>query len=146
MAVAAARDPGLACGRRYGRPEVPLARRAKLRDLRRPKPSAALAHRLGARPEPRIRRGLLEPPHQGTAGGAAFGRPIRLELGLPRAGLFTALLSFNTEVELGQAAIVALAAKVLVWLRGSRTFATAGLATGSAAIGAELVLLVSATR
>ena len=59
------------------------------------------------------------------------------ELGLPRAGLATALVSFNLGVELGQAA-------VLVLLRRLPRVARGGIPAGSAAVGcAGIVWLVA---
>jgi hypothetical protein len=65
------------------------------------------------------------------------------ELELGRTGLATALFSFNLGVELGQAAIVALAFPVLACLRRRPAFDAAGLPVGSAMVGcAGLVWLV----
>lgn len=64
-------------------------------------------------------------------------------LELERTGLATALFSFNLGVELGQAAIVALAFPVLARLRRRPAFDAAGLPVGSAMVGcAGLVWLV----
>jgi hypothetical protein len=66
------------------------------------------------------------------------------ELGLPRAGLATALVSFNLGVELGQAAVVALVFPVIVLLRRLPRVARAGIPAGSAAVGcAGIVWLVA---
>ncbi len=99
---------------------IVFAAGANLRELRRREPRGARRWPIAAA--------------FGLVHGFGFAGAL-LELRLPRAGLFTALLSFNAGVELGQAAIVALAVPILVWLRRSRLFATAGLATASAAIG-----------
>jgi HupE / UreJ protein len=65
------------------------------------------------------------------------------ELELERAGLAKALFSFNLGVELGQAAIVALAFPLLASLRRRPALGTAGLPVGSAMVGcAGLVWLV----
>ncbi len=56
-------------------------------------------------------------------------------LGLPRAGLAAALLSFNLGVELGQAAVVALVFPLLVLLRRLPRVARGGIPAGSAAVG-----------
>jgi hydrogenase/urease accessory protein HupE len=62
------------------------------------------------------------------------------ELHLSRAGLATALLSFNVGVEVGQAAIVALAFPLLGLLRRRPALARVGLGVGSLAIGAAGVV------
>jgi hypothetical protein len=65
------------------------------------------------------------------------------ELDLPASALATALISFNTGVELGQAAIEALAFPLLSLLRRSPALAGVALRTGSVAIGlAGVVWLV----
>lgn len=61
------------------------------------------------------------------------------ELGLPRRGLVTALVSFNAGVELGQAAVVAVLLPVLLRLRRAPWFdrkAVPALSAGVAAMGA----------
>ncbi len=52
----------------------------------------------------------------GLLHGLGFAGVLR-ELGLPRGGLVTALLSFNVGVELGQLAVIALAFAAVGWLR-----------------------------
>jgi hypothetical protein len=65
------------------------------------------------------------------------------QLELDRTGLAAALFSFNLGVELGQAAIVALAFPLLALLRRRPAFDAAGLPVGSAMVGcAGLVWLV----
>jgi len=65
------------------------------------------------------------------------------ELHLSRAGLATALVSFNVGVEAGQAVIVALAFPLLALLRRRPAPAMVGLRAGSLAIGAAgLIWLV----
>jgi hypothetical protein len=62
------------------------------------------------------------------------------ELDLPASGLATALVSFNTGVELGQAAIVAVAFPLLALLRRWPAPALLTLRTGSVVIGAAGLL------
>jgi hypothetical protein len=57
------------------------------------------------------------------------------ELGLPRRGLATALVSFNLGVEVGQAALVALVLPLLALLRRRPLFVRAGRPAASTLIG-----------
>ena len=69
------------------------------------------------------------------------------ELHLSKAGLATALLSFNVGVEAGQGAIVAVAFPLLGLLRRRPALALVGLRAGSLAIGAAgLVWLAQRSR
>ncbi len=78
----------------------------------------------------------------GLVHGFGFAGALK-ELHLPGTGLATALFSFNLGVELGQAAIVAMAFPLLAQLRRRPGFAGAGLPAGSLTVGAAgLVWLV----
>jgi hypothetical protein len=57
------------------------------------------------------------------------------ELGLPRAGLATALVSFNLGVELGQAAVVLAVLPLLAFARRVPALVRAGFPAASAAVG-----------
>jgi HupE / UreJ protein len=91
----------------------------------------------------------LRPLRRGTA-GLGRGWPLALafglvhgfgfagalaELGLPRAGLATALASFNLGVELGQAAVVGLVFPALALLRRSPLFERRFLPAASTLVG-----------
>jgi hydrogenase/urease accessory protein HupE len=69
----------------------------------------------------------------GLAHGFGFAAALS-GLGLPRAGLATALASFNLGIELGQAAIVALVFPLLALLRHFPRFIRTGLPSASAAV------------
>ncbi len=71
----------------------------------------------------------------GLVHGFGFAGALK-ELHLPGTGLATALFSFNLGVELGQAAIVAMAFPLLAQLRRRPGFAGAGLPAGSLTVGA----------
>ena len=82
----------------------------------------------------------------GLVHGFGFASALQ-ELGLPRAALVAALVSFNLGVEVGQLTVVALAFPVLSWLRSLRHFLPRGPRLLSAAIAAfGLVLLVLRLR
>ncbi len=70
----------------------------------------------------------------GLAHGFGFAGALA-ELGLPRAGLATALVSFNLGVELGQAAVVAFLVPLLALAARVPVLARRGLPVGSAALG-----------
>ena len=71
----------------------------------------------------------------GLVHGFGFAGALR-ELQLPGGALALALVSFNVGVELGQAAIVALAFPLLALLRRLPRFVRAGLPAGSVGVGA----------
>jgi hydrogenase/urease accessory protein HupE len=75
----------------------------------------------------------------GLVHGFGFAGALQ-ELHLPLGSFAPALLSFNLGVEIGQAAIVAMAFPLLGWLRRRPTLAVAGLRFGSLAIGAAGVV------
>ncbi len=78
----------------------------------------------------------------GLVHGLGFAGALA-ELALPRARLAESLLSFNLGVELGQAAIVAVAFPLLALLRRRPSVARASLPAGSLAVGcAGLLWLV----
>jgi hypothetical protein len=99
------------------------------------------------------RRGAVHPGRRwriafgfGLVHGFGFAGALR-ELHLPGGALALALVSFNVGVELGQAAIVAMAFPLLAQLRRLPRFVHAGLPAGSVGVGAAgLVWLVQRIR
>ena len=79
----------------------------------------------------------------GLVHGLGFAS-VLADLGLPGSGLLTALIGFNTGVEIGQLAIVALLVPLIYLVRETALYRRVVLPAGAAAIGALAVYWMAA--